>query len=63
MDVGKTQIQVEWEFDTNSRSKRSTQDNGYTVGVRVQYKKESDKDFLIYPPDGSKLPAEKVDFV
>ena len=53
-------MQVQWRFDSKSRAKRAVVNKEYFVGVLIKYKKESDKEYLIYPEDGSKLSAEEV---
>ena len=61
-EVTDTEIKVRWKFGTDGRRRKlATEDDGYSVGVQIQYKKNSDKEFQIYPEDGSKLPAEQVD--
>ena len=62
VDVMKTEIHVQWKYEADGRSKRSVADGKYAVGVQIKYKKESDKEYLSYPEDGSKLTAEKVKF-
>ena len=32
----------------------------YFVGVRIKYKKESDKEYLTFPEDGRRIPVEQV---
>ena len=59
MDVTETKIQVQWNFISEGRSKRAA-DESYSVGVQIKYKKESDKEYLTYPEDGNKLPADQV---
>ena len=60
VDVTETEIQVQWSFDSDGRSKRTVEDKEYHVGVQIKYKKESDKMFLTHPEDGSKLAADQV---
>ena len=54
-----TKIQVKWNFKSKGRLKQAV-DEGYSVGVQIKYKKESDKEYLTYPEDGNKLPADQV---
>ena len=45
---------------SEGRSKQAV-DEGYSVGVQNQVqKKKSDKEYLTYPEDGNKLPADQV---
>ncbi len=65
VEVQESQIQVTWQFtsgDDVNRSRRAAgdEDENYRVGVQIQYKKESEAEYSVYPADGSKLPARLV---
>ena len=60
VDVTETEIQVQWTFDSDGRSKRTAEERIYHVLVQIKYKKESDKEYLTHPEDGSKIPADWV---
>ena len=61
LEVTESEIQVGWKFGPNGhRRKRAAEDDVYSVRLQIQYKKNSDKEFSIYPTDGSKIPAEEV---
>ena len=57
-----SEIWIHWKFDSSGWSMQNLQDVENNVGVQIKYKKESDKEYLTYPEDGSKLNAEKVKF-
>ena len=56
VEVMETKIQVQWKYESKLRPKRDVND-GYPVEVQIKCKKDSDKEYLIYPEDGSKIPA------
>ena len=60
VDVTETEMQVQWKFDSDSRTKRAVGNKEYSVEVLIKYKKESDKEYSTYPEDGNKLLADKV---
>lgn len=61
LEVTESEIQVSWKFGSDEhRRKRVAEDDVYSVRLQIQYKKNSDKKFSIYPTDGSKIPAEEV---
>ena len=53
-------IRITWKFGGEKQRKPVAMDDGYSVAVQIKYKKESDKEYLTYPEDGTKLPAEEV---
>ena len=57
-----TGIWIKWKFDSSGWSMQNLQDAENNMGVEIKYNKESDKEYLTYPEDGSKLSAEKVKF-
>ena len=62
VNVTGTEVWIHWKFDSSGLSEQNLQDVENNVGVQIKYKKESDKEYLTYPEDGSKLNAEKVKF-
>ena len=60
VDVAETEISIKWKFGSDGRSKRAAEKEQYFVGLQVKYKKESDKEYMTHPEDGSKIPAEQV---
>ena len=60
VDVKMTEISIQWSFDSKGRQKKAIEGDEYFVGVRIKYKKESDKEYLTFPEDGSRILVEQV---